>query len=149
LDRSNLAQLPGVPVHRRPRVTNSFTLRGEPRHWGVGGLGGLQVRSLSHHARFPCAAAGGSRPAHGQLIVDLIEKITLWDLRVTGSEASERPDGKWQVRIEVRAKKLYAAGNGEETEAPLDQPIDIGLFAADLAALRARFSASGFPLSRE
>ena len=88
-------------------------------------------------------------PTHEQLIVDLIEKITLWDLRVTGSEASERPDGKWQVRIEVRAKKLYAAGNGEETEAPLDQPIDIGLFAADLAALRARFSASGFPLSRE
>jgi hypothetical protein len=41
-------------------------------------------------------------PAHEQLIVDLIEKITLWDLRVTESEASERPDGKWQVRIEVR-----------------------------------------------
>ncbi len=55
-------------------------------------------------------------PAHEQLIVDLIEKITLWDLRVTGSEATERPDGKWQVRVEVRAKKLYSAGNGEETE---------------------------------
>jgi len=27
---------------------------------------------------------------HEQLIVDLIENITLWDLRVTGSEASER-----------------------------------------------------------
>jgi len=70
-------------------------------------------------------------PAHEQLIVDLIEKITLWDLRVTESEASERPDGKWQVRMNVRAKKLYSAGNGEETEAPLDQSIDIGLFAAD------------------
>jgi ABC-2 type transport system permease protein len=70
-------------------------------------------------------------PAHEQLIVDLIEKITLWDLRVTESEASERPDGKWQVRMNVRAKKLYSAGNGEETEAPLDQPIDVGLFAAD------------------
>jgi aminopeptidase N len=70
-------------------------------------------------------------PAHEQLIVDLIEKITLWDLRVTGSEATERPDGKWQVRMNVRAKKLYSAGNGEEIEAPLDQPIDIGLFAAD------------------
>jgi aminopeptidase N len=70
-------------------------------------------------------------PAHEQLIVDLMEKITLWDLRVTGSEATERPDGKWQVRVEVRAKKLYSAGNGEETETPLDQSIDVGLFAAD------------------
>jgi ABC-2 type transport system permease protein len=70
-------------------------------------------------------------PAHEQLIVDLIEKITLWDLRVTESEATERPDGKWQVRMNVRAKKLHAAGNGEETEAPLDQSIDIGLFAAN------------------
>ena len=50
---------------------------------------------------------------------------------MTGSEASERPDGKWQVRIDVRAKKLYSAGNGEETEAPLDQLLDIGLFSAD------------------
>ena len=31
-------------------------------------------------------------PAHEQLIVDLIEKITLWDLRVTESEATERPE---------------------------------------------------------
>jgi hypothetical protein len=31
----------------------------------------------------------------------------------------------------VRARKLYSAGNGEETEAPLDQPIDVGMFAAN------------------
>jgi ABC-2 type transport system permease protein len=70
-------------------------------------------------------------PAQEQLIVDLMEKITLWDLRLIGSEASQRPDGKWQVSMNVRAKKLYSTGNGEETEAPLDQPIDIGLFAID------------------
>src|SRR5262249_19470853 len=70
-------------------------------------------------------------PAHDQLITDLFDKITLWDLRVVGSEASETSDGKWRVRIDVRAKKLDAAGDGRETEVSLDQPIDIGLFAAD------------------
>src|SRR5262249_13413103 len=33
-------------------------------------------------------------PAHDQLITDLFDKITLWDLRVVGSEASETSDGK-------------------------------------------------------
>jgi ABC-2 type transport system permease protein len=74
-------------------------------------------------------------PAHDQLITDLFEKITLWDLRVTGSEATEMAGGKWRVRVEVRAKKLEAAGNGQETEVPLDQLIDVGLFAADPAKL--------------
>ena len=35
------------------------------------------------------------------------------------------------MRIEVRARKLDADGNGAETEVPLDQPIDVGVFAAD------------------
>src|SRR5205807_2489265 len=74
-------------------------------------------------------------PAYEQFITDLFEKITLWDLRVTGSQATETADGKWRVRVEVGAKKLAAAGNGQETEVPLDQPIDIGLFAADPAKL--------------
>jgi ABC-2 type transport system permease protein len=69
--------------------------------------------------------------AHHQLITDLFERITLWDLGVTGSEATETSDGKWRVRLDVRAKKLEATGNGTEKEAPLDQSIDIGLFAAD------------------
>ena len=70
-------------------------------------------------------------PAHDQLITDLFERITLWDLRVVGSQATETDDGKWRVRVEVRARKLDAEGNGIETEVPLDQPIDVGLFAAD------------------
>jgi ABC-2 type transport system permease protein len=79
-------------------------------------------------------------PAHEQFITDLFEKITLWDLRVTGSQATATADGKWRVRVEVRAKKLEAMGNGQETEVPLDQLIDVGLFAADPAKLE--FSAT-------
>lgn len=70
-------------------------------------------------------------PEHDQLITDLFDRITFWDLRVVSSEATERPDGKWIVRVEVQAAKLDAGGNGKEEEVPLDQLIDIGLFADD------------------
>jgi aminopeptidase N len=72
-------------------------------------------------------------PTYQQLITDLFEKITLWNLQVAGSEATKTSDGKWRVRVEVSAKKLEATSNGTEKEVPLEQPIDIGLFAADPA----------------
>jgi ABC-2 type transport system permease protein len=68
---------------------------------------------------------------HQQLVTDLFERITLWDLRVVGSEARPTDDGKWRVRIDVQARKLYADASGSEKEAPLNQAIDIGLFTAD------------------
>jgi hypothetical protein len=69
--------------------------------------------------------------ANDQLITDLFERITFWDLRVAGSEATEMPDGKWRVRLDLRARKIEATGKGEEKEVPLDQEIDVGLFAVD------------------
>ena len=51
--------------------------------------------------------------------------------RVVSSDATEAGDGKWRVRVQARAKKLEAASDGTEKEVPLEQPIDIGLFAAD------------------
>ena len=68
---------------------------------------------------------------HQQLVTDLFERITLWDLQVVGSEAKQVGDGKWRVRIDVEARKLVADAGGGEKEAPLDQAIDIGLFTAD------------------
>ena len=68
---------------------------------------------------------------HQQLVTDLFEKIVLWDLAVTGSDATATEDGQWRVRIEVRARKLEADGKGEEQEAPLDQAIEVGLFMAN------------------
>jgi hypothetical protein len=40
-------------------------------------------------------------------------------------------DGRYSVELTVLAKKLHADGQGRETEAPLDEPIDIGLFLKD------------------
>ena len=71
-------------------------------------------------------------PAHHQLISDLLEKITLWDLRADSAKATRLADGRWRVKLEVTARKLEADENGAVTERPLDQHIAIGLFRRDL-----------------
>lgn len=67
-------------------------------------------------------------PQHDALITDLFEKITLVDAVAVSASATRRADGKYDVSLEVTARKLYADGKGVETEAPLDEPFDIGVF---------------------
>lgn len=70
-------------------------------------------------------------PQYEQLIVDLFEKITLYDLKATDAKATLRPDGRYDVTFSVDAKKLYADGKGKETESPLNEAFDIGIFTAE------------------
>ncbi len=70
-------------------------------------------------------------PAHDQLITDLFEKITLVDMKATDAKAKKTADGKYEVTFTVEGKKLYADGKGKETEAPLDEPIDVGMFSEE------------------
>lgn len=78
------------------------------------------------------AALRAEAPADKQaLITDLLEKITLYDIKTTGVTATRRADGRWDVAVTVDARKLYADGQGVETDAPLNESIDVGLFAAE------------------
>lgn len=70
-------------------------------------------------------------PAHQELITDLFEKITLVDVKAAGAKAVQRVDGRWDVSFTVHAKKLYADSKGVETEAPLNELFDVGVFAAE------------------
>jgi aminopeptidase N len=70
-------------------------------------------------------------PEHDALITDLFEKITLLDVKARDAQVTQRPDGKFDVSFTVEAKKFYADGKGKETEAPLDEPFDIGVFSAE------------------
>lgn len=71
-------------------------------------------------------------PADKQdLITDLFERITLYDVKTTAATATRRGDGRWDVAVTVEARKLYADGQGEETETPLNETFDIGLFSAE------------------
>jgi aminopeptidase N len=67
-------------------------------------------------------------PKYDALIGDLFERITLYDVKVENSTAKIRPDGKYDVTIDIDAKKFYADGLGKETEAPLAEDFDVGLF---------------------
>ena len=70
-------------------------------------------------------------PEHQQLVTDLFEKITLYDVKVTEATTKQRPDGRWDVVLEVDARKLYADGKGAETEAPLAETFDVGVFTVE------------------
>ncbi|MEP7246858.1 MAG: M1 family aminopeptidase [Gammaproteobacteria bacterium] len=70
-------------------------------------------------------------PEHQSLITDLFENITLYDLKARSARSSRRADGKWDVTLELEARKLYADGKGVETEAPLDEVFDVGVFTAE------------------
>jgi ABC-2 type transport system permease protein len=82
-------------------------------------------RDLIRHLR--AQAPAGSQ----QLITDLFEKITLYDVKVTNALKKPLGDGRWELTLSVDARKLYADGVGRETEAALNEPFDVGVFTVE------------------
>jgi aminopeptidase N len=72
-------------------------------------------------------------PENQQLITDLFEKITLYDLKTKTAAVKRRADGRYDVTLNVEAKKVYADGQGKETPVaiPAGELFDIGVFAAE------------------
>jgi len=70
-------------------------------------------------------------PGHEKLVEDLFEKITLYDLKARSATVTRRADGKFDVALEVEATKKYADGEGRETEAPMDEVVEVGAFDAE------------------
>ena len=69
-------------------------------------------------------------PPHLQyLIKDLFEDITLFSNRTLDATAVKRPDGRYDLTINVETHKYKADAKGNETEVPMDDWIDIGAFA--------------------
>ena len=66
-------------------------------------------------------------PEQQQLITDLFEKITLYDLKVADAKTKKDATG-WTTTITVKADKFYASGKGVETQdaarrADRDRPV--------------------------
>ena len=72
-----------------------------------------------------------ARPDQQEMITDLFEKITLYDLRVISARSTRRADGRSDVAITYEAHKVYADGQGRETEAPMTDVVDFGVFRRD------------------
>jgi aminopeptidase N/ABC-type transport system involved in multi-copper enzyme maturation permease subunit len=70
-------------------------------------------------------------PAHDALITDLFERIVLYDVRVDEARSAPAGNGRWTVTLKVTVSKRVADGRGAETEEPLDEPFDIGVFSAE------------------
>lgn len=68
-----------------------------------------------------------------QFVSNLFEHITLYDLKTTEVVIAEQADenGYYNVAMTVEAKLQRADGQGQETEVPFSDSIDIGLFSAD------------------
>jgi len=76
--------------------------------------------------------AEATTEAQHDLITDMFENITLWDLKVDEATVAARDDGRFDVTINIEAEKYVADGEGQQTEVPLDMPIDIGIFTKNL-----------------
>ncbi len=60
------------------------------------------------------------------LLHDLFETITLYDNRAQTATARKLPDGRFELTIGITVKKMQAGEQGDETEVPVDDFIDIG-----------------------
>ncbi|HEY1448807.1 MAG TPA: M1 family aminopeptidase, partial [Caulobacteraceae bacterium] len=65
-----------------------------------------------------------------QLITDLFQNITLYDLKANTAIAHRRPDGRYDVALTVSAEKVYANGTGVERPAPMNETVNVGVFTA-------------------
>lgn len=73
---------------------------------------------------------GVTPPKYHYLLKDLLETITLWNLRTTAIAAEPAGSGAWRVTLDVEAQKFRADGSGKETEVPMDDFVEIGVFGA-------------------
>ena len=68
------------------------------------------------------------------LLVDLFETITLWELRTEQATVQSAGTGEHSVTLDVVARKVRADSVGNETEVPMDDLVEIGVFATGEAA---------------
>ncbi len=90
-----------------------------------GGGGGLHPTSLDLYAELRAVTPDTLHP----LLTDLFETITLWDVRATRAEAAPTGTGAYRLTLDVVGRKVRADSVGNETEVPMDELVEIGVFA--------------------
>lgn len=64
------------------------------------------------------------------LLHDLFEVNTYWQLETENVTARQTGAGTWQVKLDVKARKVVFDEAGVETELPMNDWVEIGVFAA-------------------
>ena len=62
------------------------------------------------------------------LLHDLFAANTYWELSASQAQAKKSGDGRWQVTLDLRARKLLVDDAGAEIERPLDEWVEIGVY---------------------
>ena len=63
------------------------------------------------------------------LLHDLFEANTFWELATETARAKQLQGGSWQVTLTLQASKLVVDSAGTETKLPMQEWVEIGLFA--------------------
>jgi hypothetical protein len=64
------------------------------------------------------------------LLHDLFEVNAIWTFDTKQATARQTAEGTWQVTLAVEANKVVSDSAGVETQMPVNQWVEIGLFAA-------------------
>ncbi|GGD48306.1 ABC transporter permease/M1 family aminopeptidase [Pseudoxanthomonas indica] len=59
---------------------------------------------------------------------DLFAMNAYWEFSATQANASKRADGRWQITLEVKARKFIVDEQGAEQPQPLDEWVEIGVY---------------------
>jgi ABC-2 type transport system permease protein len=62
------------------------------------------------------------------LLQDLFERNTFWELKTERATAQQTAAGNWQVTLDVRARKVVVNEAGVETEVPMVDWLEVGVF---------------------
>jgi phosphoribosyl-dephospho-CoA transferase len=65
------------------------------------------------------------------LLKDLFEEITFWDLRATKMNVQPAGRGLYRVTLQVEAQKLKGNALGKEKPVPMHDTIDVAVFDAE------------------
>jgi ABC-2 type transport system permease protein len=144
LNRRGRAEHPEVPLLQVTNHANLVYRKGPLamyalRHYiGEAQLNAALRRFLQKHgsgrAPYPTSRdlyrelKAATPAAYHYLLEDLLETITLWRLAATKVIAVPAGKGMWRVTLDVDAHKLRADGNGRETEAAMNDFIEIGVY---------------------
>jgi ABC-type transport system involved in multi-copper enzyme maturation permease subunit len=90
-----------------------------------GGSGPPYATSLDLYAELRAVTP----PSLHSLLTDLFETITLWDVKTQSAAARRLVDGRYELTLEVVAQKLRAHGGGLEIATPMNDLLEVGVFA--------------------
>lgn len=81
--------------------------------------------SLDLYRELQTAAPDSLRP----LLHDLFAANTFWELATETATAQQLPSGAWRVTLTLQARKLQVDSAGTETKRPLQDWVEVGVFA--------------------